>query len=188
LSETQTKAPADNATVLSYLDLSTGNLTEQTCNEWLPMVMNTTSSNVIAYPKGEYGYFVHVSEDLDELEDDPSASTEYDFKDVPADLLGVLVYARAHGCQWVQFDRDGDVNEDLPHFDWRKPEVGDPVFLLGYDTPDQQVTPGMTGTVVADPDGEPNPGAVCVMWNGPINPFLWAVQAEQVGVLETYIA
>ena len=57
------------------LVLSTGNLTEATCNRWLPQC------DYPAFEKSEFGWFVYVVEPDDDL---------------PADLLACMALARAH--------------------------------------------------------------------------------------------
>jgi hypothetical protein len=37
---------------------------------------------------------------------------------VPSDLKTVLAYARSLGCEWLCLDRDGDVNPNLPTWEW----------------------------------------------------------------------
>ena len=81
----------------SMLVHSTGNLTEATCNRWLP------ECDYPAYEKSEYGWFVYVVEPDDDL---------------PADLLACMALARAHHCCWIMFDRDAPPAAELPRYDW----------------------------------------------------------------------
>ena len=172
-----------NPNVFTYLDVSTAHLTEQTCNAWLDENTRSSTSGVISYGKGDYGSFVHVSEDLDELrvarEYEPDES---EFDAVPQDLLDVLRSARGLGCRWVQFDMDGDTSAVLPQFEWRTPRAGDIVYMRVLED-ERKVTPGMVGLVIADPDGDTAPGSTSVIWSGPISPFTWAVATDHLGVL-----
>ena len=77
----------------SMLVLSTGNLTEATCNRWLP------ECDYPAYEKSEYGWFVYVVE------------PDYD---LPADLLACMALARDRHCCWIMFDRDASASAELP--------------------------------------------------------------------------
>lgn len=43
---------------------------------------------------------------------------EVDLSKRPADLVKVMEFARACGCQWVMFDRDGDTVDGLPIYEW----------------------------------------------------------------------
>lgn len=51
-----------------------------------------------------YGWFVWAGEETDEL--------------APPDLAGVLDHARSLGAEYVLFDADAVVSEDLPTFAW----------------------------------------------------------------------
>lgn len=81
----------------SMLVLSTGNLTEATCNRWLP------SSDYPVFEKSEYGWFVYVVEPDDDL---------------PPDLLACMTLARERHCCWIMFDRDAPAAVELPSYDW----------------------------------------------------------------------
>jgi hypothetical protein len=59
---------------------------------------------VIAYEKGEYGWFVYAG----------SAAAGPDL----APLRAVLSFAAHHGAEWVCFDRDGPVVETLARWEW----------------------------------------------------------------------
>ena len=60
----------------------------------------------VFFAKDDYGWFVHVPT----LEEMPP--------NCPDDLEGVLAYARGLGCGWLCLDRDGDVNPNLPTWEW----------------------------------------------------------------------
>jgi hypothetical protein len=94
--------------VYQYLDLSTKHLPEyemQQLSERADRVDGDVNDGIIAdnFP---YGTWVHVSYER------------------PSDLAGfvelpkVLAYARKTGAAWVRFDRDGDVHDDLPTWEW----------------------------------------------------------------------
>lgn len=83
------------------LVLSTKHLSEATCNEWMPECPWS------CFEKGDYGWFIYVA--------DPGITEE---QGVPLELRSALHAARKLGCAWVMFDRDGDVLDELPEFDW----------------------------------------------------------------------
>ncbi|MBN9142355.1 MULTISPECIES: DUF5983 family protein [unclassified Novosphingobium] len=80
----------------SLLALSTGHLTEQTCNLYLP------TAPFSAFEKGEVGWFIYAT-------DDPP-------KDIPADLAQCILHARHLGCAWLMFDSHYDLIEGLPDY------------------------------------------------------------------------
>lgn len=83
------------------LVLSTAHLTPETCNDWLPFSVGSHP----VWEKGDYGWFVYVSEE-------PG--------DIPTDLEGCIHYARYIGVEWIMFDRDADELDPrlLPVFEW----------------------------------------------------------------------
>lgn len=95
--------------IAKMLVLSTAHLSEETCTVYVSSIaLGLEQGSIIAFEKGEYGYFVHVPED-------PADSEK---PDVPLELRSAIHVARTLGCQWVVFDCDGDTASDLPVFDW----------------------------------------------------------------------
>ena len=90
-------SPAITA-IEAMLVLSTGHLTEETCNLFL------ADYHGPAWRKGDYGWFVYVPEDED--------------RELPPDLTACLALARAKGAFWVMFDRDEVQIDDLSTYDW----------------------------------------------------------------------
>ena len=92
---------------LSYLDLATNHVSQKTM-EW----MTTTPDVGFTIAPYTYGAFVSVydEESLRELGEEDDR--------IPADLLRVLRYARAHDLDVVRFDADGDRIDALPAFNW----------------------------------------------------------------------
>lgn len=94
----------------SMLGLSTACISSKTADIINEIAFGHESSyeGLIAYPKHVYGWFVHVSEEI-ELEN------------LPEDLKNCLNYAKLKGCEWIMFDRDIEYNEKdgLPYFNWR---------------------------------------------------------------------
>ena len=62
----------------------------------------------VIFEKGDYGWLVYV----------PSEPGNEDHPDFPADLKAVMVFARKLDCDWIMFDRDGVILDELPAFDW----------------------------------------------------------------------
>lgn len=80
----------------SMLVLSTGHLTPQTCNVYLP------SAPFSAFEKGDVGWFVYATDDPPE--------------DLPADLRQCITYARQLGCAWLMFDCHYELIKGLPDY------------------------------------------------------------------------
>jgi hypothetical protein len=87
--------------IAKMLILSTAHVTLET-SQRLPDGIE----GLIAYEKGEYGWLIYVNA--------PHVVP------LPADLQGVRDLARNHGCEWVMLDRDGDVIDALPSYDWEE--------------------------------------------------------------------
>lgn len=84
--------------ITTMFTLSTAHLTPDTCNRWLH------GCSFAAFPKGDYGWFVYVPDDL------PG--------DIPSDLAECIALARGQNCDWLMFDRDADTLGILPVYDW----------------------------------------------------------------------
>jgi hypothetical protein len=82
------------------LRLATSHLTEDTCTRWLD---SDDNRSVNALDFGGDGWQVAVN---------PTA------EGVPEDLRRVMAYAHKNGCEWIGFDCDAPVCEDLPTYDW----------------------------------------------------------------------
>lgn len=67
---------------------------------------------VAKYPQG---YFVSQLEDMYDL---GAAELRVKYYDVPAELLGILLWADNKLYRWIRLDRDGDVIKELPTFEW----------------------------------------------------------------------
>ncbi len=96
---TEARAPGTAAAAIEpMLVLSTGHLTEETCNLFLAEYEGP------AWRKGDYGWFIYVTEDAE--------------SELPPDLAACLALARAKGAFWVMFDRDEAQVDELPAYDW----------------------------------------------------------------------
>ena len=95
-------------TIERMLVLSTGNLTERTCNHFLPDMCSTLPLGIIPWEKGDYGWFICVPMYKDVVK-----------ADVPEDLGACMKLAYDESCNWIMFDRDADGSaHDLPYYDW----------------------------------------------------------------------
>lgn len=85
-----------------YLDISTAHLTQRTFNS-----LNTIES---LYTYGyEEGVFISVPD-----------KNETNISDMPKDLRILLQYAWINGIDLIRMDRDADVIDDIPVYDWEK--------------------------------------------------------------------
>ena len=89
--------------ICTMLTISTAHLSEETCNEILPRLRDT----IPIWAKGECGWFLYAQ--LEQLGLDA---------DLPADLLRVLEYGQAQGCDYIMLDRDWPVLDHLQSYDW----------------------------------------------------------------------
>ncbi len=93
-----------NLPIYNYLDLSTAHIKEKTF-EWLIEQIDNEESPIVVYRK-ESGLFVCVTPDITE-----EGKT-------PTDLWYCLWFAYEHGCNWILFDADGAVIDDLAQYEW----------------------------------------------------------------------
>lgn len=97
--------------VFLMLDMSTGHLSTSTRN----LLTDGLLEGALYYPKGPWGWFVHVPNKDDGLEVNA---------ELPADIKLCLTYAQALKKDWVIFDVDGQTIPDLPvHEDEADPAV-----------------------------------------------------------------
>lgn len=84
--------------------ISTGHVREETAR-----LLDATPSGqwpCLGGRYGEYGWFVYAY-------DENSGADA-----VPEDLFAVMIWARKQGCDHVLLDCDGNIVDELPHFDW----------------------------------------------------------------------
>lgn len=98
------------STVRQFLDLSTSHLPFRVLigDEYGPSPLKSLDG-VVAYSHDEFGWLVWVPDDPDEVNED---------HDIPAELLAVQKHARSLNCDYVLFDRDGPVDQELPTWNW----------------------------------------------------------------------
>lgn len=91
--------------IRQILDLSTSHLP---FDHWATVL--DTVEGVVAYEL-DYGWLMWVP-------DDPDDSDEGDGHVLPGSILKIQRYARKHGCDYVLFDRDAEVDPALPTWEW----------------------------------------------------------------------
>ncbi len=84
--------------------LSTGHVSKDTAEM---LDLDDDRLGVVVYPKGDYGWFIPITEYLEESE-----------REISPDIAKVVDYALARGFTWLMFDRDANVIDDLPLYDW----------------------------------------------------------------------
>lgn len=95
--------------ITMMLVLGTGHITETTAEMLNEALRDDADFPVSLYGKGKYGWFLNVLNDLSEVEE---------HRWMTPDLFQVLTFARAQGCDWVMLDRDGDIIDELPSYEW----------------------------------------------------------------------
>lgn len=87
--------------VRKFLTLSTAHVTDDTRR-----ILDETK--VSDWPvfgfRGAYGWVVYAHDESD--------------WEIPQDLWGVCEYARKNDCDYIMFDADADIIDDLPHYEW----------------------------------------------------------------------
>lgn len=99
------------ANVRKFLDLSTVHLTEEQ-RLFGDRDGDRASWGSAVVDVREYGFLLWVP-------DDPKDSAESTEEGVPDNVLAIQLYARKHGCDYVLFDADADVDEALAVFEER---------------------------------------------------------------------
>ncbi|NHN90122.1 DUF5983 family protein [Acetobacter conturbans] len=106
---------SDTATVVSLpvarqprnvrrvLDLSTAHLDRGDTLEFEEYLVTKGQNGSMPCLSGPYGWLVSVPDELESIHDDASPG-----------LYAILAYAKEAGCDWVLFDRDGDIDDRFP--------------------------------------------------------------------------
>lgn len=101
----------ENPNIFKLLDLSTGHLPEE-------VFENLKSFDGVTAYKIDYGYLLHVPEDVDKHFSEYVDDDEPEEYRTPPALLVVLRHARKLGCDYILLDQDGRDDPDLPAYDW----------------------------------------------------------------------
>jgi hypothetical protein len=99
------------ANVRKFLDLSTAHLTEEQ-RLFGDRDGDRASWGDAIVDVRDYGFLLWVP-------DDPMESAAVTEDGIPENLLAVQLYARKHDCDYVLFDADAEVDDDLPVFEER---------------------------------------------------------------------
>ena len=98
----ETQKLADLST--AHISLGDSELIERWANE--------NSGPLVVYRKGEYGWFIYMpSDEEDSLKSMAELGSTPEFVELVQTLC-------AHGVAVLCLDRDGEVDEDMPKFDW----------------------------------------------------------------------
>lgn len=84
------------------LVLSTAHMSLDTATNWIPLCPWA------CFEKADYGWFMYVCDDIDITE------TSH----VPLEIRSAIHVAKREGCQWIMWDTDGPVIDELPEFEW----------------------------------------------------------------------
>ena len=101
--------PDGDKPIRLMLDISTAHLPEKYGNEQSDESLDTMSGVIV--DSLETGFLMWV----------PEVPEEYALgflTPVPPEILTVQEYARELCCDYVRFDRDADIVDDLPTWDW----------------------------------------------------------------------
>lgn len=63
------------------------------------------NTGLVVYEKGEYGWFIWIPEFIGEC-------------NIPEDIITCMRFAKDNGCAWMCLDRDGDVFDEIPCYEW----------------------------------------------------------------------
>lgn len=96
-----------------YLDLSTAHITKRD-SEKLAAWNRKHLTDLILRPH-DYGWFVHVPSDKQELLDLFSFMRANDYSQ---SFIRLIRYAYNKGCHWINLDQDADQHPRLPTFNW----------------------------------------------------------------------
>jgi hypothetical protein len=86
----------------AMLVLSTAHMSPKTASSWI------ADCPWACFDKGEWGWFMYVCDD--------AGITEAE--GVPLEIRSALHVARRLRCEWIMWDRDGPVIDELPEYDW----------------------------------------------------------------------
>lgn len=90
-------------TIFQVLDVSTQHVTEKDC-----AALADAGSALPVFPLADYGFLVYAHD----------ADENWEADEMSPEFFAVLTLALAQNCDYVRFDRDGPVYDDLPTFDW----------------------------------------------------------------------
>lgn len=99
--------------VFTYLDLSTKYITLEDSKK---LNDSARAEPLIVNPNGEYGWFIHVPQEDNDMSDLVYKLRELGYSEA---FCNVLQFARNQKCFWLCLDQDGEGDVDfLPTFEW----------------------------------------------------------------------
>ena len=96
--------PTNQTVDFKMLDVSTAHLSPETRQR----LETSDIEGVLFYPKGPWGWFINVPS----REDGLTVGDE-----VPADLKNCIEFAQTLEKEWIMFDCDGSIVQELPKFE-----------------------------------------------------------------------
>jgi hypothetical protein len=90
------------------LEISTGHVTNETCNGWIKANLEDGFPRAV---QTEFGWFIYTGWVAEDEEDDP-------MQRFPEDLRCVVTFARNLNCRWLHLDCDADTIDKLPLYKW----------------------------------------------------------------------
>lgn len=94
--------------IYKTLDISTAHYSQETDDFLWNVVDKMQDVSFAVIPTGT-GFIIPVTFPV--LDKD-------DLAVIPSELAFVMGYAAANGCSYIRFDRDGDIIDDLPTWEW----------------------------------------------------------------------
>ncbi len=78
----------------------------------IPRMAAHTSSSVILHLKdNDFGCFIHIPDNIGEC------------TDIPKDLKNCMIFAQNAGCEWLMFDQDAEIYDELKSYTWDGKEI-----------------------------------------------------------------
>ena len=94
--------------ISKMLTISTAHISTETAAK-LDLTQEVNGDiGIVYFNKGDYGWFIWLSDD----------DFYYEDKKIPSDLLDVMKFAKNNGCSWLCLDCDGEILNCLKTFDW----------------------------------------------------------------------
>jgi hypothetical protein len=86
----------------AMLVLSTAHMSPHTAETWMQ------ACPWACFEKADFGWFMYVCDDIGVTEAD----------DVPLEIRSAIHVAKEARCQWIMWDRDGPLLDELPEYEW----------------------------------------------------------------------
>jgi hypothetical protein len=90
----------------NVLEVSTSHITAST-NDWIDNMVKSPMPGFMAHPTG-YGWMIPVLHYKDMTH----------ITNIPRDLIALIYYAKGNDCSWISIERNGDIEKELPYYEW----------------------------------------------------------------------